>query len=88
MVFIGIFGACGPKDIAFIALCAIVKDFTIDTKNPVIWVGLQLWLHPLDAEFYTIATVLNRLLCVTLTIVVLPAVLRHPVVVAALMSQI
>ena len=88
MVFICIFGACSPEDVAFIALCAIIKDFTIDAKNPVIRIRLQLWLHPLDAEFDTIATVLNRLLCVTLTIVVLPTILRHPIVVAALMSQI
>lgn len=50
-------------------------------------VRVQLRLDPLDAEFDAIATIFNRLLSITLTIMVLPAVLIKVVVVAALVAQ-
>lgn len=51
-------------------------------------VRVQLRLDPLDGEFDAIVTIINRLLSITLTIMVLPAVLSDFVVVAALMAHI
>ena len=64
------------------------EAFSSNAQDPVVRVCLELGLDPLDGEFDAISTVENGLACVASTIVLLPAVLAHVVVVAAFVTDV
>ena len=51
-------------------------------------IRVKLWLDPLDLEFNTIAAILDGLLCIAGSVMLLPAILAHPVVVRALVADV
>ena len=53
-----------------------------------IGIRVKLWLDPLDFEFNAIAAILDSLLCIASSVVLLPAILGHPVVVRALVADV